>query len=101
MGDNRITIEDARRAGYCVRGLKYWCVERGIDFKSFVKNGIDVDEIEGFKDAHIQRILAMKEGKMTWAAEERVAEPVLMSHNTTSPSTWEYAQDRWTQSRES
>lgn len=40
-----ITVKDVRKAGYCLRGVKEWCKRNGIDYRSFVKNGIDTDEL--------------------------------------------------------
>ena len=40
-----ITVKDVRKAGYCLKGAKDWCVAHGIDYRSFVKNGIDTDEL--------------------------------------------------------
>ena len=40
-----ITVKDVRKAGYCLKGVKEWCITHGIDYRSFVKNGIDTDEL--------------------------------------------------------
>lgn len=32
MTDDRITIQDIRRAGYCTRGARRWYSDNGLDF---------------------------------------------------------------------
>jgi hypothetical protein len=41
----RITVDDARRAGFCVSGLKTWAAENGKDFRSMIKDGITSEEL--------------------------------------------------------
>ena len=36
---SRITMDDVRRAGHCPQGARDWFVERGLDFRDFIKNG--------------------------------------------------------------
>lgn len=36
-----ITIKHARECGYCIDGIKDYCKANGIDFKTFIKYGID------------------------------------------------------------
>lgn len=61
MSDERITIGDVRRAGYCVLGARKWCRQNGIDFKIFVKRGFPVSELHDLKnDAVVQQILRIK-----------------------------------------
>lgn len=44
--DEIVTIEDARKAGYCVKGIRDWAKLRGIDFRSLVKHGMKASELE-------------------------------------------------------
>ena len=37
----RVTISDVRNAGYCTRGARRWFETRGLDFKAFIREGID------------------------------------------------------------
>ena len=54
----KIYINDVRRFGYCVRGIKKFCAMHNIDFKNFVKNGIDIAEIEDIDDAMLNKLIA-------------------------------------------
>lgn len=40
-----ITVESCRKAGYCLKGVKEWCKRNGVDYKSFVRHGIDSDTL--------------------------------------------------------
>lgn len=58
-----ITIADARACGYCVKGVRRWLKGRGLDDRSFFKNGIEYRHVKGFNDAMVESIVRMKDGK--------------------------------------
>lgn len=45
-----ITINHARRLGYCAKGLRKWCADKGVDYNDFVINGLDSSALDQFKD---------------------------------------------------
>lgn len=47
---DRVTINDIREAGHCVRGTSDWFKAHGLDFKAFLREGIDVDTFVGTGD---------------------------------------------------
>lgn len=64
---DKITIQDCRAAGYCINpGVKKVCEEHGIDFRSFVRNGLDIEVAETYDSAFIQRVIGF--------AKKRIAE---------------------------
>lgn len=54
----KIYINDIRKQGYCVNGIKDFCKLHGINFRDFIKNGIQEEDVAGIDDAMLQRILA-------------------------------------------
>ena len=46
-----VYISDAVELGYCIKGLKEFCRRHNVDFKDFVKNGIEADIILKIEDA--------------------------------------------------
>ncbi len=57
----RITVDDLRRANYCVRGLRRWFVTHDMDFADFIENGVSVDEIpESVDPGIIENVLRVK-----------------------------------------
>lgn len=58
-GMSRISIDDVRKAGYCVRGAKTWFEDHGMDFRDFLVRGIDQDEFI-LKGDHKARIVVEK-----------------------------------------
>lgn len=56
----RVTIDDVRRAGHCARGAKAWFERHGLDFRAFLKDGIDEEEFLASGDALAERIVKMK-----------------------------------------
>lgn len=60
QSDDRVTIYDVNRAGYCVKGIRHWCNQQGIPFRDFVENGFPVSEAEKMDDAIVQDVLRVK-----------------------------------------
>jgi len=46
-----VNIKHARQLKYCVRGCKTFCEKYNIDFKKFVKEGVDAEEFLKTGDA--------------------------------------------------
>lgn len=42
----KITVDDARRAGFCLQGLKSWAEENGYDYRDMIKNGVSAEKLE-------------------------------------------------------
>lgn len=55
---SRVTINDVRAAGLCVRGAREWFQRHGLDFRAFLKDGMT--EQEALKiipdDGHAARV---------------------------------------------
>ena len=51
MTPARVTARDCFRAGFCVSGIKDWLAERGVDYRTFVRDGLPGAEVEAFGDA--------------------------------------------------
>lgn len=50
----KVTIAHARslgRGGYCAQGMKVFADKYGLDFKEFVRNGIDEEQLLATGDA--------------------------------------------------
>lgn len=63
MSDDRLTIGDVRRAGYCVRGVRRWFDETGRDFRTFVRDGMAIEEARLIDDAVVQDVIRVKLGE--------------------------------------
>jgi len=57
-----ITIDDVRSAGHCVRGAKDWFAHYDLDFKAFLRDGIDEATFLATGDAIAQQIVDRKNG---------------------------------------
>jgi hypothetical protein len=55
-----VTIEDVRRRGHCVAGARRWFAEKGLDFRDFLKNGLEEDTVAAIGDGYSDQILAAK-----------------------------------------
>jgi len=56
----RITITDIRNAGHCVAGARTWFGEYDLDFRDFLKNGIDADVLLATGDAMAVQVVERK-----------------------------------------
>lgn len=54
----RVTIRDVRML-YCVRGAKQWAESNGIDFRKFLEEGIELEEIEKVGDPFSRRFVKL------------------------------------------
>lgn len=44
------TAQDAKRHGFCISGVKKVAKKHNVDFRSFIKNGITVEELRSLND---------------------------------------------------
>lgn len=55
----RITVNDARAAGHCARGMKAWFETHGLDFRAFLEEGIEEEEFLAKGDALAVRVVEL------------------------------------------
>lgn len=58
-----VTITDVRRAGYCAPGIRTWFESMGLDFRDFLKNGIDIERLRETGDGHALTLIERLEAK--------------------------------------
>lgn len=58
--DPIIYIDDIRKAGHCVAGAKRWFELRGLDFRSFVRDGIPASKLLAVDDELARQVVASK-----------------------------------------
>jgi hypothetical protein len=52
-----ITIAHVRAAGMCVHGTRAWFARQGLDFRVFLRGGIDADVLLATGDAMARRVV--------------------------------------------
>lgn len=55
-----VTVADIRKAGHCVSGARRWFAAYGLDFRTFLKNGISVEEFLGTGDTLAEKVVEAK-----------------------------------------
>lgn len=55
-----ITITDIRLAGHCVAGARDWFNAYGLDFRHFIRHGIDADVLLATGDALAEQVIERK-----------------------------------------
>lgn len=56
----RLTVNDVRAAGFCARGMKTWFDARGLDFRTFLKEGMAIEDAAALNDALAERVIARR-----------------------------------------
>jgi hypothetical protein len=56
----RITIDDVRLAGHCVAGARDWFGRHGLDFRDFIRNGVEEQKFLAAGDALAVEIVKAK-----------------------------------------
>ncbi|CAQ45379.1 hypothetical protein V3O09_07005 [Stenotrophomonas maltophilia] len=57
MSDLIVTIAHVRAAGLCVNGSRVWFVRHGLDFRAFLREGLDAQTLLATGDAMAQRVV--------------------------------------------
>lgn len=53
----RITIDHVRAAGLCVNGSRAWFARHGLDFRSFLREGLTAEALLATGDAMALRVV--------------------------------------------
>ena len=53
----RITIDHVRAAGLCVNGSRAWFAHHGLDFRSFLREGLTAEALLATGDAMALRVV--------------------------------------------
>jgi hypothetical protein len=61
----RVTIQDARELGFCVGGTRSFMERHGLDFKAFLRDGLDATDLLATGDAMAERVVVHAQGKRT------------------------------------
>lgn len=61
--DRIITINDMRKVGFCVSGVRRWFDAHGLDFRDLLANGIPASKLLATEDGLAQKVVdsVMKE----------------------------------------
>jgi len=69
MTDDRFTLDDVIRAGGCATGVRAWFTARagdlpeGVTLRTFLREGMSLDEALSCHDGFIERALRIKEAR--------------------------------------
>ena len=63
MTEPRITIEDVRDAGHCVRGAKSWFERMGFNWSAFLRDGLTESELLATGDALAEQVIERKRAR--------------------------------------
>ena len=55
--DVTVTINDVRAAGLCVNGSRAWFARHGLDFRAFLREGLDAQTLLATNDAMALRVV--------------------------------------------
>ena len=63
MSDLIVTIAHVRAAGLCVNGSRAWFVRHGLDFRAFLREGLDAQTLLATGDAMALRVVSYAEAQ--------------------------------------
>ena len=52
-----VTIDDVRAVGLCVNGSRAWFERHGLDFRAFLRDGLDAETLLATGDAMALRVV--------------------------------------------
>lgn len=55
--DVTVTIDDVRAVGLCVNGTRVWFARHGLDFRSFLREGLTAEALLATGDAMALRVV--------------------------------------------
>lgn len=58
MSKNKITAQHCQQLGYCMKSVKPWFASHGLDFRDFVRNGIEPEKLLATNDEYARKIVA-------------------------------------------
>ena len=61
MNDLIVTIIHVRAAGLCVNGSRAWFTRHGLDFRAFLRDGLDAETLLATGDAMALRVVSYAE----------------------------------------
>lgn len=63
MSDMRRIVGFSKDGGLCGSGQKKWFAQHGLDWKDYVKNGIDIEVLRGIDDPFAQAVVRQLGGR--------------------------------------
>lgn len=67
----RVLLCDARKLGYCSRGMREFCITQGLSWDEVLKSGMDSDVLLSLNDAMADRLV--EEAEMRECQQNRQA----------------------------
>lgn len=58
-----VTIDDVRAVGLCVNGSRAWFARQDLDFRAFLREGLDAQTLLATGDAMAQRVVEHAEAR--------------------------------------
>ena len=59
----KVTVHHARRAGYCLLGCRAFAKRHNLNWKKFVREGLDAEELERLGDAIAMKVVEIARGR--------------------------------------
>ena len=59
----KITVADARMQGYCLAGIRRVCTKYGLDFRAFIRDGLEAEDLARIDDAQVRKLIEAAHGR--------------------------------------
>ncbi|MCA0871385.1 hypothetical protein LCL97_11155 [Seohaeicola saemankumensis] len=70
----RVTIQDLRASRLCFQGARPWFRRHGLDWRAFLREGLDAEVLRATGDALALRVIAIAEAREALAAGEEACD---------------------------
>jgi hypothetical protein len=70
MSEDRLTIQDCQEVHFCVPGAIEFFKSHDLDWRDFIRNGIEISKIEALNDYMADQVVAFARARIARENEE-------------------------------
>jgi len=59
----KVTMSDCRQVKFCSRGVRLFFKKYNLDYKDFLKNGIEIKDLEQLNDSMANKVIEVRRGR--------------------------------------
>lgn len=52
-----VTVQDCRKLGYCMKQVRPWMTQEGLDFREFVRVGLPASKLHATNNAYAEDVI--------------------------------------------
>lgn len=52
-----VTVHDCRKLGFCMKQVRPWFGQQGLDFRDFIRNGIPAHKLRATQNEYVEDVI--------------------------------------------